>query len=243
MRAEAHRLFVAWEPRAEPLEVAARRLVQSLDWLRSLPELEGSWTAVHRRTGAILPCDGVEDALRCLEAGAYPIEPETSPASPPPPELYRQCFYLGPFQKWRAKIVLACGFARPSFGDEAPNGFELWVPPPLPPIALRQALVGLIGVHLPVWGVVGSESFPASRTAHDGAPSAGWLTYLSSWFGPPAPLGAPVLTSNLGHLGALYQAFSGTFDRADAAHVAGVRALERSLRAAGALRPYAPAPG
>ncbi len=224
---EAHRVFFAWEPRADRLEVSAKQLLASIEWLRALPELQGPFTAARG-----MPCDDEADATRALLAGAYPKTGE--------PQYYKQYFYLGSFRRYTAKITFGTGMREVAFGEQTPNRIDLLVRAPLAPLALRQIMVGLIGIFKPVWGFAASDRFPAQPAPGDGSPGVGWLTYLSGWFGPPPPLPPPVLVSHMKTLGAIYQAFPDAFDPAREDHRAQIRALEKALRATGTLRPYAP---
>jgi hypothetical protein len=232
---ETHRVFVAWEPRSERVGASAKQLLAAMEWLRALPELEGDWTAVAPRTRASLPCGTAATAARCLAAGAYPILPPPRPAEP---EYYKQYFYLGSFRKWRAKITIVCGVRRVMHGIQAPNRFDLMVRADLSPLDMRQVLVGLISVFRPTWGFAASERFPAGPSPENDTPSVGWLTYLSSWFGAPPPLAAPALISPIPKFGTIIQAFPDAFDPRDAVHRSTIRALEKTLRASGTLRPF-----
>ena len=79
---ETHRVFVAWEPRPDRVGASAKQLLAAMEWLRTVPELEGDWAAVAPRTRASLPCSSAATAARCLVAGGYPIA--TPPRSTAP---------------------------------------------------------------------------------------------------------------------------------------------------------------
>lgn len=232
---EAHRVFVAWEPRPDRVEVSARQLLAAMEWLRTLPVLGGDWAAVAPRTLASLPCGAAEEAVRCLSAGGYPLKRQAPAAEP---EYHKQYFYLGSFRRWRAMITHVSSVRRVTYGIQAPNRFDLMVRAELSPLALRQALVGLIGVFRPAWGFGASEGFPADPSPRNDTPSVGWLTYLSSWFGAPPTLPAPTLVSPIPRFGTLFQAFPEELRPRHPEDRGRIRALEAALRASGTLRPY-----
>lgn len=233
---ETHRVFVAWEPRPDRVGASAKQLLAAMEWLRTVPELEGDWAAVAPRTRASLPCSSAATAARCLAAGGYPI---ATPPRSTEPEYYKQDFYLGSARKWRAKITIVCGVRRVMYGIQAPNRFDVTVRAALSPLAVRQILIGLVSVFRPTWGFGASERFPAGPSPENGSPTVGWLTYLSSWFGAPPPLAAPALISPVPNFGTIIQAFPEAFDPGDDAQRSTIRALEKTLRASGTLRPFA----
>lgn len=232
----AQRIVLDWEPRADRLEVLARQLHGALDWLGALPELEGSWTVAEEGTGASIPCATVEDAARCLALGV--AAPRVAPGPDPDPAGYRQHFYLGTYRRSRAALTVLCGLGPASGLRGSVNYLDLRVSVPLGPVALRQATLGLVGIYRPVSGYAAAESFPTRSPATGAIPRAGWLTYLSAWFGPPPSLPAPALVSSLAHLGTLVQAFPEAFDPAQRPQLARVRELDATLRAQGVLRAY-----
>ncbi len=237
---EARRVYLAWEPRPDRVPALATRLLSAMDWLRTLPELDGEWAAIAPRTQARLPCASPGSAARCLAMGGYPLAPWPRSSEP---EYCKQTFYQGSLHRWTAKLTIVGGVRAVTYGIQAPNRFDLLVRAGLSPLALRQILLGLLPVFRPAWGFGASERSPLGPSPESAVPAAGWLTYLSDWFGPPPALPAPALVSRIAGFGTLIQASPGAFEPGDPQHRARIRPLEEALRASGMLRPYtAPAP-
>jgi len=154
-----------------------------------------------------------------------------------PAQYYKQAFYLGSFRAWQARIAIVCGFDEASPGVELPNSCELSIRGSLSVEDQRQAMVGLIGVFRPVSGYASIDNVPRARLV-ESAPTVGWLTYLSSWFGEPPVLAEPAIVSAIPRYGSLIQALPGPLDANDAEQSAALRALADTLRAGGVLRPY-----
>ncbi|MFO0612708.1 MAG: hypothetical protein U0414_08985 [Polyangiaceae bacterium] len=235
-RTAAHRVVLAWGPRADRVGALAGQLLASLEWLRSVPPLDGKWIAIARLGRTKLPCGSETEAVRSLGAGAH-----REGLGIGLPEFFKQTYYLGSPHRYRARIELLAGAATVSRGIQAPNRFDLSVRAELSIAELRQTLVGLVNVYRPAWAVVGAESFPRIHTAR-GTPPVGWITYFSSWFGPPPALAEPSLVTPLGRLGWLVQAFPSDFDASDAEQRRALLVTAKTLRDAGVLKPFEPQP-
>ncbi|MFO0549431.1 MAG: hypothetical protein U0271_13650 [Polyangiaceae bacterium] len=229
---ERQRVLVAWEVRAERMATLSKQLLAAMAWLRSLPELEGEWVAEVGRRKVKVACDSPPAAARCIAAGARSTPPALVP------EVYRQAFYLGSPSRWRARVTLTAGTVHPPRGVPLPNRFELVLREPLAPQRARQAIVGLIGVYRPVFGVVGTERFPRAEPA-DARPAVGLVTYLSDWFGPVHDLPAGVEVASVTGFGSIIAAPAEALSLAPREQKTVVRELATALKARGLVRPYA----
>lgn len=223
-----HRLTVRWEPRALNLAALARQLAKTFDWLGTVPACAGVWGAkVGTRN---LSCGDERAIARAVGAGAEPI-------GRVPVELFRQTFYLGFARRWRARLAISAGAARPLFGNPVPNALELCVEAALSVEALRQLLIGLIAIYRPVWGMVGQQSFPTSSLRFE-VPMVGFLSYFSSWFGSGPALKSPAVLTDIPRFGTLVQAFPELLDPSRDDHRDQLEDLTAVLAAQGWLRPF-----
>jgi hypothetical protein len=109
---------------------------------------------------------------------------------------------------------------------------------PAAPAAIRALLNELVDLWSPLWGFIGTLQAPdvPSGPWSDGAPTVGWLTYLSSLYGAiPNELDARPARN-----GSIVEAkVEGRFDHAVFIHDFAVRCVTRALDAAYLLAPLA----
>ncbi|MFO0555525.1 MAG: hypothetical protein U0271_44520 [Polyangiaceae bacterium] len=200
---DARRVYVAWEPRPDGVSEIADQLLRAMSWLRTLPILDAEWTAPAPNTGTPMPCGALGEMKRCLVHGGYPKER----ASLMEPEYCRQTFHIGPGRSWRARIQIVAGLREAKLDIATPNRLDLLVRSELGAVDLRQILIGLLSVTRPAWGYAGFEQFPERPDPITPRPTVGFLTYLSSSYGPAPELATPALVTPIPGFGTLIQAF------------------------------------
>src|SRR5262245_8513728 len=99
------RVLVAWEPRSERLSALNQHVRSAMEWLRAIPSLaEGEWGAQSPQ-GKRMDCSDAQGSFIGLGRGGYPMSPRFVGSA----QFYKQSFYLGCVQRWRARITVLCG--------------------------------------------------------------------------------------------------------------------------------------
>lgn len=232
-------IVVQWEPREEGASAIAKQLAAVMEWLRTVDGLDGTWSAAPPGALTLDPCDSAEALERAVIAGAQPFPTAREPA--PEVRFHKQDFYLGRLRSFRAHLQIVAGADRPVAGLGLVNRLDLELRAPLPPVACRQVLVGLVGVLRPVAGFVGDGAVLARALRPGAPPPVGPFTFLSAWFGGPPPLPETVRVSSIKSFGTLLQSFDGSGPSArmtSSGDARALAALEATLRKSGWLRPY-----
>lgn len=221
------RLYATWEPRPEVPADAVDRLLVLFDALRA--GSDRAWTATLGKSTQPHPCRDGASVEWALRAGSFPLE-----RRPRAGDFSCQSFYLGTFRRWESKLTVACGARDKVANIETPNRIEISGTHEREPQSLRELLVVVIAAFRPAWAFIARGDAPRFPVPGMATPTVGWITYLSSAFGPvpPHPCLSPVPVPRFGTL--VQIAKDG--ERIEESSVAQLRAVTRALKSAGVFR-------
>lgn len=236
-----YRVYLAWRGREDDLRDMSRQTAGFLAALGALhPRLKG-FKFVDKPSGKETAASGNDGCQRALEA--YRVDWATGETQR---VAYQPRFFVERKAAPPVEIHLTCGIERLNLGPiYTPNRLDLLIRRDVPDeLASPAVLEGIVraGVEAfkPDWGFAGVEGIPEPPLAvfSDGAPSVGWMTFLS-WRYPaiPAALPTPAVTHVLARRGTLIVAHPDLFDEHDPAHREAVEKVRQALDAAGVRVP------